>query len=396
MHVRGIASLRTIAFERHLLRLGILLCLAAIVALRIPKNVLGSIKIRLRRCVVLNPQMSSLMMKRRTVKRGSGWALMILLLFPVVAFPHGDTPFTAPGVIHACRAPIGGVLRKIDSGNCLPNEAVLHWNIMGPQGVAGPLGPVGPAGPVGGPGPVGSMGPAGPQGAAGPQGPDGLAGPAGADGAVGPQGPQGVAGPAGPQGEQGDPGGDIEGQLQRCNQSVGGPQVHIPGLSYGAFTDAQGNFKLNHVPPGSYTLLIQEGSQVLSSLANVLVEKGKVTDLGVHNFCPDDCTDADEDGFSAQPSGCGLTDCGDANKLVHPGASEICDDLDNDCDGRVDEGCLACTPGGTCYTGPSDTLGIGQCLSGGYDNLCQQCVGETTPQNEICDGIDNELRWFCG
>jgi hypothetical protein len=34
------------------------------------------------------------------------------------------------------------------------------------------------------------------------------------------------------------------------------------------------------------------------------------------------------------------SDCDDTNALTHPGAAEISDGLDNNCDGRIDEGCL--------------------------------------------------------
>jgi hypothetical protein len=58
-------------------------------------------------------------------------------------------------------------------------------------------------------------------------------------------------------------------------------------------------------------------------------------------------TDADGDGYGQGcPAG---PDCDDANSSVHPGAQEICDGKDNNCDGQIDEGvknaCGTCDPG---------------------------------------------------
>ena len=41
--------------------------------------------------------------------------------------------------------------------------------------------------------------------------------------------------------------------------------------------------------------------------------------------------DADEDGFTT------LTDCDDHDTQINPGITELCDGIDNDCDGRIAE-----------------------------------------------------------
>jgi hypothetical protein len=62
--------------------------------------------------------------------------------------------------------------------------------------------------------------------------------------------------------------------------------------------------------------------------------------------CPIACTDTDGDGFSVEGGVCGAVDCNDSQADVNPGALEICDDnIDNNCDARVDLADLSCTSG---------------------------------------------------
>jgi hypothetical protein len=53
------------------------------------------------------------------------------------------------------------------------------------------------------------------------------------------------------------------------------------------------------------------------------------------------CTDTDGDGYgNPGAAGCpngSSTDCNDNNSLIHPGAAEKGNNVDDDCDGMIDE-----------------------------------------------------------
>jgi hypothetical protein len=113
-----------------------------------------------------------------------------------------------------------------------------------------------------------------------------------------------------------------------------------------------------------------------------------------------DCDGSVDEGFN-KGSSCtvgigvcqksGVIQCGQSGTAVcsvSPGipTEEICDGLDNDCDGQIDEGFDV---GGSC------TAGVGACQASGV-KVCSPTgsaicsASASTPSEEICDGVDND------
>jgi len=77
-------------------------------------------------------------------------------------------------------------------------------------------------------------------------------------------------------------------------------------------------------------------------------------------------TDNDNDGF------CDYEDCNDGDASINPYSFEICDSIDNDCDGETDEGitCMQPCGNGTCETGET----FATCPQD-----CPECIEDITP-----------------
>jgi hypothetical protein len=92
----------------------------------------------------------------------------------------------------------------------------------------------------------------------------------------------------------------------------------------------------------------------------------------------------------------GRTSCEEGFAVCVPlaeASAEVCDGLDNDCDGQADEGDDGQALEAACYDGPDGTLGVGACAAGA--RMCAEgrlgtCVGQVRPSTEVCDGLDND------
>lgn len=110
------------------------------------------------------------------------------------------------------------------------------------------------------------------------------------------------------------------------------------------------------------------------------------------------CSDEDGDDYGHEDYFYGTdyctnsgSDCDDDNSSINPGATELCDSVDNNCDGTIDEDC-GCIVDETRDCG----LSFGECEKG--TQTCDisgqwgDCIGAVWPTAEICDELDNDCN----
>ncbi len=114
------------------------------------------------------------------------------------------------------------------------------------------------------------------------------------------------------------------------------------------------------------------------------------------------CDDKDGDGFA--DASCGGNDCDDTNAAIHPGATEICNLVDDNCSGTIDEGFTkttwyrdadgdtygaAATTTSACMQPPGFVAAAGDCNDGSsaiHPGAAEVCNGV----DDNCDGTADE------
>lgn len=147
-------------------------------------------------------------------------------------------------------------------------------------------------------------------------------------------------------------------------------------------------------PPAGYLV---DSTDCNDALASINPNATDIPGNGIDEDCNgSDATlvvDNDFDGFD------NTVDCNDNNSAIFPGATEICDGVDNNCDGNIDEGLTLFT-----YYLDSDNDGFGtanssisSCASvapNGYSDNDLDCNDNNMNINpnasEVCDGVDND------
>ncbi len=191
-----------------------------------------------------------------------------------------------------------------------------------------------------------------------------------------------------------------------CDETIDestGAVTWYPDTDGDGYGDAQGTTLVQCMPPDHYSLLGTDCDDTTTSRSPRVAE--------VCNGIDDDCNgladydlgmgnleDDDRDGVADQA--CGLPrglDCNDRDSVARPGATELCNGRDDDCDTRVDESSTSETfhrdADGDGYGDPGTAV-IGCFAPTGYVRDARDCDdtngGRSPSASETCNALDDD------